>query len=163
MKRYLLFLIVFLNLNFKVSLKGQNASPATIHLSVLEKTNSQPIQDVNVLWFCPKTGKNYVFKTDNKGKTTVSIPSNDLYKVKIAQAPEEYTLELPNSSNFVKDISLQFSIPEKEIVAKPHPSHQAVTEVIETPKTTVKIIYQNAISLQSFNKPKDKILEIIDL
>jgi hypothetical protein len=142
--------IIVISLLLPLSIKAQIANPATINLLILNESNKQPVESISK-WHSMKTQKDFYFKSDNKGKATVLIPKDDSYEVTIAKSLDSYNVDIPNTVNFSKDLILQFELEQ------PISNQKPIVQV------TDRIDSQNLVGLQIFNKPKSKIVEIVDL
>ncbi len=150
MTRHILFCTTLFQILFFSSAKSQ----ATIQLLLLNDGNNQPLE-TTIKWHGQKSNKDYYFKTDKTGKTTVVIQGGDSYKTSVPYSLDEYTVDVPSDPNFKKDLVLKFEI-EK---ATPPP----VVAEQPKPQVRVKINYQNLVGLQILNKPQGKRLEIVEI
>jgi hypothetical protein len=147
-----LLFIVFFNL---INLLKLNAQTATIHLLLLDNDNGKPLQ-TNIKWHSLKTSKDLVFKTDKDGKATFVVEGNQKYETSLPNSQDEYDVDVPNTPNSSRDLTLKFSI-DKQNTQNVTPS---VSTVQQTPD---EIIYRNLIGLQILNKPSGKVVEVIDI
>jgi hypothetical protein len=157
MKHHFLFLFLC-SLTIFSPLNSQEAT-ATVHLVLLDESNGKPLENT-IEWHCPKTKKDFYFKTDKNGKVSAIIPINETYKLSIPQSLAIYTVVVPNTPNYVSDLVLKFEIEKEETVKK----DTIVKPTIQKAKPNiVEIVKQNLVGIQFLNKTSNKRVEVIDL